>query len=366
MKSLFIIQYYPYQYNQFKLLIDKLNCDVLYKVDTRNLNITGKDSSHTELYSLDHKVVPISELKSKGYDYLIYTGPCKQHMVRLAEEVTKYGWTIYLAHSLMGTIYDCQMATPWTKKSIGVLPFLWEDFDSYNHTLELLNKDKCGCRYVRSLSNPIVAEALSSSPSVTPEKDTLGVILGELSPFEQAVKVIKDNYRRLGIKKIKIKFHPLTNEYNKSFFYNSGLPIEYLPIDTNKYEFTDSCEYLLGGASSLLLESIMRAKYFHTNQKFMKLYIRRGIDINLPTMNKFNPEIADRYLSEFTLYDKMIDHPYLIISEYLSIIKELEQVITGELDHPATLSEVIATYDPNNSMPTIHNYFNNCEVDKCG
>ena len=55
---------------------------------------------------------------------------------------------------------------------------------------------------------------------------------------------------------------------------------EILPMSTYKYDFTDSCEYLVGGASSLLVESIMRSKYFHSDQKLMKLIILIMILLN--------------------------------------------------------------------------------------
>ena len=53
-RIMFVVQYFPYQYNQFKLLIDKLDADVYYK---SNLDLGGADNR-----VLPRKLVVITRL----------------------------------------------------------------------------------------------------------------------------------------------------------------------------------------------------------------------------------------------------------------------------------------------------------------
>lgn len=317
-KILFCVQYYPYQYNQFKLLINQLNCDIYYK---SNLDRGGADNRvlpRKLVYDLDHNEYDLEDIAKKEYDYLIYTGPYKDY-IQLLAKATKYKFSIYLSHSLVGTQYDISISMPYGDRTIGVMPRSWMNFDSFEHIKYLCRMKNRSWKFVESKSNPIVAETLSYNPNIKPEPNVLGIIFGEKSPFETSKVAILDNYKRLGIEKVKIKFHPLTEKKDMELFKDHSL-FEILDISTPKYDFTDSCEFLVGGASSLLIESIIRNKYFGHNQKLMKLSIKRGMDINLPTLYTYN----ENSNSDLSLYDDMIANPVEVIKEHVNIINYIE------------------------------------------
>ena len=174
-RIMFVVQYFPYQYNQFKLLIDKLDADVYYK---SNLDLGGADNRvlpRKLVYDLDGNEYDLDMIKAKGYDYMIYTGPDKDYIETLAK-TTRYQFTIYLSHSLMGTQYDISIAMPYEKHCIGVMPGLWTNFDSFEHNKYLWRLKNRSWRFVESKSNPIVAEVLINPPKVEVEKDGAVII----------------------------------------------------------------------------------------------------------------------------------------------------------------------------------------------
>lgn len=336
MKILFMVQYYPYQYNQFKQLIDKLGADAYYKSDLRNFTNDKRNIAKMEFYDvITHEKNTLDDLSKKNYDFVIYTGPSRTYLKKI-HNITKYKFTICLSHSLMGTQYDCKMGMPWISRTIGIMPYIWTKYDSFKHVQELIKNDY-GCEYeqITSKSNPIVAEALSQQPRVEIEKGTIGLVLGELSPFEQGRDMCLRNLERLGCNKIKVKFHPLTRAEDKALFENNP-KIKILNTDMNKYDFTDSCEYLVGAASSLILEASMRAKYFNRDQKFARLKIKRGVDINLPTLDEF--DIIKHSLDKFTMYDDMIMSPEKVIDEHINLIKNAVNYMMTDYKEESTLS----------------------------
>lgn len=314
-KALFVCQYAPYQYEQFKLLIDQLDVDVYYK---SNLQTAGRTLPKEVIYDLDGNPYTLDDIEKKGYDYLIYTGNAKNYIEHLAKR-TKFHYTVYLSHSLMGTQYDVSISMPYYERSIGIMPSLWTKFDSFEHVKYLWKLRNRSWKFIEVQSNPIVAQVLSTAPKVEMDKNSMGIILGEKNPFETSRDLVLNTKERLGLGSLYIKFHPLTDKKDRDFF----TPNNFTVLDTHspKYDFTDRCEFLVGGASSLLIEACMRNAYFQLGQKYAKFAIKRGVDIDLDKIDKFNPQTSP----DLTTYDSLIMSPEEIIKEHIATIEFIEK-----------------------------------------
>lgn len=272
-RPLLIVQFFPYQYHQFKHLADAINADVVYKTTEKEFESGVRFAG--QYRTLSGEVVSSEELMARNYDYVVYTSRAYLGMSKIAAQtVKKVGFCI--PHSLIGTRYDSSLGLGDFEHLVGIMPMSWIGTKACTEEMETRRPSD----YIISKSNPLVAQAIDREPRVKVEGDTLGVILGCLSAFKSyypIVKGVQDWYekthnRSLGVK---VKFHPLTDMEDVKMF-TEDPTFEILDTQMDKYDFTDSCEYLIGGASSLMTEAWLRGKHFKTGQKFTQFPDRRG------------------------------------------------------------------------------------------
>lgn len=310
-----VIQYYPYQYNQFKILIDKLGIDSYY------ITNTIADSGNTITNCITGLGVDFSTFEK--YDYIIYTGPPSRISRKIAS-YTKYNFTVYYSHSLIGTLYDIGISINKDNHSAGIIPRIWTTFDSYN---KVLSDNPNHNNFITTKSYPLVLETLNYSSNYTPDSKSVSIVLGEKSPFETVDKLVRSFSNDNNIYNNKyIKFHPLTTKENAELF----SPDYYTILDCHKYDFTDRSKYVISAASSLLVESILRSRFYNTDQKFLRFPIKRRIPIeHLPRIQDYKDYI---YYDYYKIYNDLLPDDYRSKSLYEinnDIIKE--QVLALEL-----------------------------------
>lgn len=304
MKPLFVVQYYKYQYDQVKNFSEKFEggSEVAYYI-----NIDSTDMKPT--------IPHISAVDLSKYDYLIYTGmPCKT--IQDYSLRTRYEFVVYIGHSLVGTIYDSRLVLPSYRRAVGVVPQCWLNFDSF----EKVAAEQVSPRYVATTTNHIVCQALGEPFNETPDGSACAMILGAKSAFE--------TYNKLALstdfEKIHIKFHPLTSQKDQAIFNDSRYVIH--PVDEDKYKFINCCGTVLGGQSSLFIESYLRSLTYNKDQKFYELPNRRK------TSTGFTRFGLDEYDDENVVYKSMIPEKLSPIEEFEDVLYEVELGIMGAKD----------------------------------
>lgn len=300
MKPLFVVQYYKYQYDQVKHFSEKY----------------AKDPSDIAYYiNLEDEIPEIPSIKNvdlSKYDYLIYTGmPCDS--IQKYSLKTRHEFVVYIGHSLVGTIYDSRLVLPTYERSIGVVPECWLNFDSFKKVLA----EQDTPRFVTTPSNHIVDQAVSEPFDEIPDPSTCAIILGEKSAF----KTYNELALSLDFKKIHVKFHPLTSQENQEIFNDPRYVIH--PINENKYKFINCCGTVLGGQSSLFIESYLRSLYYNKGQRFYELPNRRKTDTGF---TKFG---SDAYSDENVTYRSLIPQDSTVFEVFDEVLFEVEQRIMG-------------------------------------
>lgn len=281
-RPLMVVQFFPYQYNQFKALADAIGADVVYKTTEQEFEAGARWNGVYR--TIDGKFVSTEELQARGYTYVVYTSRPYAGLSKLAQWTKKkVGYCI--PHSLIGTRYDVSLGLADFNDLIGMLPEGWIGTDACSEEMDTRRPSK----YIVTKSNPLVAQVIERAPRVKVEPDTLAVILGCLSAFRSyypIVKALQEWYEKTHFRTlaVKVKFHPLTKMDDVRMF-TEDPTFEILPTQMDKYDFTDSCEYIIGGASSLMTEAWLRGKHFGTHQKFTQFPDRRGTGFRVATSN---------------------------------------------------------------------------------
>lgn len=278
MNVAFILQYYPYQYEQFLPLIRALHADAFYRIHSDN---QSKYYNSKVFRVEDGTPVHYKNFEQDHYDCIVYTGTWCASLNKFADRC-KFKDILYMSHSLIGSLYDIGIVTPSdVGREIGFVPDVWTTFPSFEKRCEIIREEKGYTDFVVTKTHPIAAQALTTPRQTIPDSRTLGVILGHKSPFPHFSEIVDDLVKTHGFAKVKIKLHPLTDDSVAKEFFDKPY-IEILPKDYDKYQWLDSCGYIIGGCSSLLIEELLRAMYFRTGQKFKQFpFKRRGIPLSI-------------------------------------------------------------------------------------
>lgn len=296
MRPLFVVQYYRYQYDQL--------LDFCKKFTGSSQDIAYYDY----VINGEKPAIPyIGDVELSQYDYIIYTGmPIKT--IQTYASKTRYNFVVYIGHSLVGTIYDSRLVLPTYERSVGVVPECWINFDSFK---KVLNEQESP-RFVTTIANHIVNEAVYHSFEENPDESACALILGEKSAFETYNKLVLST----DFKKIHVKFHPLTSEKNKKIFSDPRYVIH--PTDENKYKFINACGTVFGGQSSLFIESYLRSVFFNKCQKFYELPNRRKTDTGFTEFGSIS------YNDQNIVYRSMIDQEHLPYDRFKKTLLEVE------------------------------------------
>ena len=284
MRPLLVIQYWDYQYHQIKPFIDLIDpALILVRLTTEEslagINRSGYRLVNREEGSISEEEFSEMQISDLGLDlsYVIYTGVPYSGLDRLAQ-ATEKGFCACIGHSLICSRYDSKLVLPTTRRCIGLVPECWTTFSAFKKESEC----RSGSRFIVVPTTPLAISSIYSEPRVEVE-EKIGVVFGAKSAF-------LSYYEKLDcilgawpeIEGVKVKFHPITNmetEGIKEIISDSRF--EVLPTDSDKYDFTDSCRFIIGGCSSLLIESVLRNKFYNRGQFISKFKERRGIDLNM-------------------------------------------------------------------------------------
>lgn len=277
MKVMFVLQYFPYQYEQFKPLIDELGADAFYRIHTDNQT----QYFNSKVFDVNTgNPVHYKDIPQDKYDCLVYTGTWCESLLKFADKC-KYKNIVCMSHSLIGSLYDIGIVTAAHPRAVGFVPEAWLDFPSFHKRCSIIQEEDGNTKYVVSKSHPIAMQALMAYRSELPDERTLGVILGHKSPFKHFSEIVDRLVKENGFAKVKVKLHPLTDDSVIEEYWNKPY-ISVLPKSYDKYDWLDSCGYVIGGCSSLLIEEILRAMYFNSGQKFKQFpFKRRGIPLDI-------------------------------------------------------------------------------------
>lgn len=282
--KLLILQYYPYQFHQIKSFIDYLGDDLLIvarfteEESKAGVNLGGFRGINRVTGELDDYLLnPESLMSTTDFEYVIYTGVPFKGLSEMAK-CTERGFAVCIGHSIIASRYDASLVMPSYDNVIGMMPECWLSFDAIRKEAATIP----GGKFIKVYSAPIVSEVIKKKPEVEVE-NKIGAIFGCKSAFKTYHKVLKGLKEEFNAEKVKVKFHPLTN-MNDPDVINiiQDLDFEILPTDYDKFMFTDSCKYLIGGCSSLLIEAYLRHLHFNTSQHISKFKERRGIELNMP------------------------------------------------------------------------------------
>lgn len=314
MKGLCIVQYYPYQYDQYKFFAEKLGLDMAYRHDIRE---GGDHSSKSQISIIEGDTTRIVKFSDsdffKNYDFLMYTGPSCISLDKLALS-TRKGKIFYSPHSLIGTIYDSGISMSCSDNAIGFIPRCWSEFSSYHTALDrFIEGNGKEPNVVFTKTHPMLVQVYNKIPNFKIDDKSIGVILGHRNPFQSYKNLVDEYSAKNGISKIRVRFHMLSYPRYYEFF-NDEDYIRSNPFEEDKYDFTDSCGTLVSAPSSLLVESYLRSKYYQTGQNVLKFPDQRGVISCCDSITGIPAEKPD-------VYDDFIVDAEDVVDEYRRLIE---------------------------------------------
>lgn len=319
MKGFCLIQYFPYQYDQFKNFIEKMDLDWGRRYDLR----VSSTIPRMAMIVNNHEI-PFSNCTEfmSQYDYMIYTGQSSKIIDTLGS-YTKSGIVFYIPHSLVGTIYDTNIALTSGERSVGLIPKCWSNFSSYKHAIEkYINDVGANPRVINTKTNPILMNLYEDKiPTdedrrVIKSNNTIGIILGHKNPFEtyknDLLKYMDDH----GIEKAEVRMHMLSYDQYDSIFGDNDRFYPNNPYEDDKYEFLNRHKYIVGAPSTLVIEALLRNEKFNLGQEIYRFRDKRQIESDLPELgvDKWEPHNALIYK------DFILDNSDEVVEEYSEII----------------------------------------------
>ncbi|QPB08596.1 hypothetical protein [Vibrio phage Va2] len=325
---LVILQYWDYQYTQIEGFLKHLGPCIIAIRQTVEEKKQGSGVRGYRIINQADMTVGTEYLNEKellnkfpfDYSYVLYTGKPYSGIDKLAAG-TKKGVVAYIGHSLICSRYDSSLVLPETPRSVGFAPKCWIGFEAFKKESE---KRPLG-RFIPVDTLPLAIASLEQKPRVEVQ-DHIGLIFGEKSAFRTYRKMAKQLIQdRSDITLAKVKFHPLTDMTDPdvvAIVEDEDFMI--LPTDSNKFDFTDSCKYLVGGCSSLLIEAVLRNKYYERGQHISKFKEKRGIDLNMPE------DTVDPTWTGEVPHEHMVQVNLDIETQYLQCIDLIESLYYDE------------------------------------
>lgn len=325
---LIVLQYWSYQYEQIEGFIKSLGpCVIVARqtVEEKN-NGTGGGRGYRIVNQNDLTLGDTNynenELNAMPFtfSYVLFTGKPFKGLEKLAEK-SEQGVSVYISHSLICSRYDSSLVLPDMPRSIGLVPHCWTKFTAFHKEAESRPKG----RYLEVGTLPLAISSIETPPNVEVQNQ-IGLIFGCLSAFKSyrnmAKKLIAE---RPDIERAVVKFHPLTDMTDLDVVaICEDEDFVILPTDSDKYDFTDSCLYLIGGCSSLLIEAVLRNKYYERGQHISKFKEKRGIDLNMPE-DTVDPDWTGK-----VPHEHMVDTPESIDKMYFDQRRMLESLYFDE------------------------------------
>lgn len=252
----FLIESYHYQLDQFKALIEHTGWDYYFLYNTHDYERKNKGIYDKDLNPVD--IDAILENEGEKYSAYIQSGSAINHPDINLSKICEKKRPINFSHSILGMTVDHSAGVSVTKNRFGLYPDSWLNIPRISEKVE---KYPNNCYKIET--HPIMTQVLEK-PMVEQEKNTLGIILSVQTGYAKLIPAIKDIASQFD--KVYIKPHPLKANCARSF---KSIPnVECVPPDGSKYNFTDRCEFIVAGSSSLFVEATLRSKLFNLNQGF--------------------------------------------------------------------------------------------------
>lgn len=316
MKLAFVIQFYPYQYYQFKYLIDYLKADVFYT--------TPQDKSARGLFDINGNKVDVEYFSN--YDAAVFNHPYKKYFTKIRMQ-TKSKKSCQITHSLLGTFYDIKCAACFNDPFIGsIMPrdYLkvgsWrryhEKFSGYFPEMTFVDSNPICCRFKDLDITPV-------------KKGSLGIILGEFSPVDSILldAAFLDTY--YDFSEIHMRTHPLKSTVvAEKLMIKSDINGKRIILDESRDynspdKFISNKEYLIGGSSSLMIEASLISRIQNKDQKILFHQSRRDIDLGfLKEFDEKDPAFSlardSNLYSNFMHIDDILEQHKLAIEESIN------------------------------------------------
>jgi len=334
LKPVWYLESRHYQYDMFKPIIDASGWDVyfMYKndiVDTIKSIKGPKKGKLQSVWDLDGNEVHTKEIGIK-YSVAIHDGQDQMSKFNSIQNMCKYKNMIKMPHSLNGMGQDLVTGVQ-RNKNIGFYLDVWRNIKQMNDYIIKYPHN------IPTLTHPTMIDVFKK-PNVEMEYDTLGIITTSKSSqtdfINQLTKVFTE--KDIKFKTIFIKGHPIIGKYmkvNKWKKLSKFGEVVLLPADSWKYDFTDRCQYLVSGSSSMFIEIALRSNIHNKEQSvytFDSFLNAKHDGIGKVNQSDIFPDIVNikdfdksKKIS-FHLYDDLltINKTEDIIKYYLNLIKK--------------------------------------------
>lgn len=253
-KPMILLENTHYQYEHLKDFIELTGWDYYFLYNTLDYDRKAK-----WVYDKDLNKVSVDELKAHSYSAVIKNGSSLHNKENDPTEATTTLKAISFSHSILGMTVDHSAGIPSTQKRVGLYPKCWENIPELAKKLKKYGKNARPMR-----RHPIIRQVVES-PRVDVEPNTLGLVLGCEAKYKDVIAIV--NNMPCTFDKIYVKVHPLKSDRSKTLSDGiKGSPVVMLDKHSWKYDFTDRCEYMICGSTSMYAEAMLRSRGFKRDQ----------------------------------------------------------------------------------------------------
>ncbi len=257
-KPVFLVESVHYQYEIYKPLIDHMGADVLclYSGDTNTRAMNG-------VFDLEGNKIDLEANKGK-YSMAIQTGANRHNKDFHIRQITDSDKLISMPHAIIGMTVDLTAGIPSFNYKEGIYLDVWKNNPEILERIEKYPTNTACDTHVTMVK-------VFEPPTKRVEPNTLGVILSNDSRLKQIVDLLEKTFeeKNLFFNSIYIKPHPFrtaTKARNFTRLEKFCDKLELIHARSDKYEFTDRCQYIVSGSSSMYVEANLRSTLYNPHQ----------------------------------------------------------------------------------------------------